>query len=217
MENPLQNYWRLRLERTQAALAENNFEVFLATTTQQAAETALLQIIPASKAVSVSWGGSMTFVTSGLYDRIKAQEELEIIDTFDKSLDAAASLERRRQALLADLFITGANAITEKGQLVNLDMYGNRVAGLTFGPKHVIVMAGRNKIVPDLQAAMNRIKAIAAPANTMRLDKKTPCVKTGVCQECKSPDRICNVWTITEKSFPKGRIKVILIDDELGL
>ena len=134
-----------------------------------------------------------------------------------EGLDAAASLERRRQALLADLFITGANAITEKGQLVNLDMYGNRVAGLTFGPKHVIVMAGRNKIVPDLQAAMNRIKAIAAPANTMRLDKKTPCVKTGVCQECKSPDRICNVWTITEKSFPKGRIKVILIDDELGL
>ena len=116
-----------------------------------------------------------------------------------------------------DLFITGTNAVTETGELVNLDMYGNRVAGITFGPRHVVILVGRNKIVPDLEAAMVRIKEYAAPANTMRLDKKTPCVKTSICEECKSPDRICNTWTITQKSFPKGRIKVVLINEVLGL
>jgi L-lactate utilization protein LutB len=126
-------------------------------------------------------------------------------------------LERRRRALLVDLFITGTNAVTETGKLVNLDMIGNRVAGITFGPKHVIVIVGRNKIVPDIEDAMLRIKNFAAPANSMRLDKKTPCVKTSMCEECRSIDRICNNWTITEKSFPKGRIKVVLINEDLGL
>jgi len=81
----------------------------------------------------------------------------------------------------------------------------------------VVVVVGRNKIVPDLEEAMLRIKNYAAPANTVRLDKKTPCVKTSYCEECKSPDRICNTWTITEKSFPKGRVKVILINEDWGL
>ena len=95
-------------------------------------------------------------------------------------------------------------------------MYGNRVAGIAFGPKHVIIMVGRNKIVPDLEEAMFRIKNYAAPVNTMRLDKKTPCARTSCCEDCKSPDRICNTWTITEKSFPKGRIKIVLINEDLG-
>jgi len=117
---------------------------------------------------------------------------------------------------MVDLFFTGTNAITEDGILVNLDMYGNRVAALTFGPKYVVVLSGRNKIVSDIDDAMFRIKDYAAPVNAMRLNKKTPCVETSRCQECNSPDRICNTWTITQKSFPKGRIKVILINDDLG-
>ena len=96
-------------------------------------------------------------------------------------------------------------------------MTGNRVAGITFGPRNVIILAGRNKVVPDLEDAMLRVKNYAAPANAMRLDKKTPCVKTSICEECRSPERICNTWTITEKSFPKGRIKVVLINEDLGL
>jgi hypothetical protein len=96
-------------------------------------------------------------------------------------------------------------------------MTGNRVAGITFGPRHVVILVGRNKIVPDLEAAMVRIKEYAAPANAMRLDKKVPCVKTAVCEECNAPDRICNTWTITQKSFPKGRVKVVLINESLGL
>jgi len=115
------------------------------------------------------------------------------------------------------LLITGTNAVTETGMLVNLDMLGNRVAALTFGPKDVIVLVGRNKIVADLEEAMMRIKNYAAPANVQRLGMKTPCAKTSYCEECKSKDRICNTWTITEKSFPKGRVKVVLINEDLGL
>jgi hypothetical protein len=119
--------------------------------------------------------------------------------------------------MLVDLYLTGTNAVTEDGQLVNLDMIGNRVAAITFGPRKVVVVVGRNKVVPDLETAMYRIKDYAAPANTMRLDMKTPCVKTSVCADCSSPARICNYWTITEKSFPKHRIAVILINEDLGL
>ena len=141
---------------------------------------------------------------------------MEVLDSFDKKISKEDMLERRRRALLVDLFITGTNAITESGQLVNLDMIGNRVGALTFGPKWVIVLVGRNKLVADLEEAMFRVKNYVAPVNSMRLDKKTPCVKTSYCQECKSPDRICNSWTITEKSFPKGRIKIVLINEDLG-
>jgi hypothetical protein len=106
--------------------------------------------------------------------------------------------------------------VTETGQLVNLDMYGNRIAAITFGPKHVIILVGRNKIVADMEEAVSRIKNYAAPVNAMRLGKKTPCAKSGLCEDCKSPDRICNTWTITEKSFPKGRVKIVLINEDLG-
>jgi hypothetical protein len=105
----------------------------------------------------------------------------------------------------------------EAGQLVNLDMVGNRVGGITFGPKHVIVLVGRNKIVPDLGSAMERTRNYAAPANAMRFGLQTPCAKTARCSDCSSPDRICNTWSILEKSYPKGRVKVVLINEDLGL
>ena len=95
-------------------------------------------------------------------------------------------------------------------------MIGNRVSAIVFGPRNVVILVGRNKIVADLNDAMIRVKLYAAPVNAMRLDKKVPCVKTGECEDCKSPDRICNAWSIVEKSFPKGRIKVILINEDLG-
>jgi L-lactate utilization protein LutB len=217
MQNPVDNYWKLRLADLKATLEGNNFEAYIADTGEEAADLVRDVLIPGLGARTVAYGGSMTVVATGLYDALKTSAALEIIDTMDRSVSAAESLERRRQALLADLFITGTNAVTEEGQLVNLDMIGNRVAGITFGPKHVIILVGRNKVVPELEEAMVRIKDFAAPANAMRLDKKTPCVRTSVCEECKSPERICNHWTITEKSYPKGRIKVVLINADLGL
>jgi L-lactate utilization protein LutB len=216
MENPIENYWKNRLAELKDALTENNFEVFVAENTDEAKSIVLEKIIPEIAPKSVSWGGSLTFVATGLYDILKNSNDFNILDTYDKTLSPEESLERRRQSLLVDLYITGSNAVTETGQLVNLDMFGNRVGALTFGPKNVIIFIGRNKIVPDLDEAMFRIKNYAAPVNTMRLDKKTPCAKTSFCADCKSPDRICNIWTITEKSFPKKRIRIILINKDLG-
>ena len=216
MENPIENYWKNRLAELKDALTENNFEVFVAENTDEAKSIVIEKIIPEIAPKSVSWGGSLTFVATGLYDVLKNSNDFNILDTYDKTLSPEESLERRRQSLLVDLYITGSNAVTETGQLVNLDMFGNRVGALTFGPKNVIIFVGRNKIVPDLDEAMFRIKNYAAPVNTMRLDKKTPCAKTSFCADCKSPDRICNIWTITEKSFPKKRIKIILINKDLG-
>ena len=216
MDKPIDHFWNLRLQSLKAALEKNRFEAHIAVDLHQAHQLVAEQIIPTLSPTSISWGGSMTFVKSGLYDLLKKRQDLEILDTYDKSVSAAEGLERRRKALLTDLFITGTNAITEKGHLINLDMVGNRIAALTFGPKAVIVMVGRNKLVPDLKSAMDRIKQYAAPVNVMRLDKKTPCLETGQCQDCNAPDRICNSWTITQKSFPKGRIIVILINQDLG-
>jgi len=216
MDQPIGNYSKLRLTDLKTALESNNFDVYLAENKQAACETVLKDIIPNLNARTISWGGSMTFMDTGLYAQLKENSDLEVLDTFDKKIPAEEMLERRRRALLVDLFITGTNAVTETGQLVNLDMIGNRIGALTFGPKWVIVLVGRNKIAADLDEAMFRVKNYVAPVNSMRLDKKTPCVKTSYCQECKSPDRICNTWTITEKSFPKGRVKVVLINEDLG-
>ncbi len=217
MEKPVQQYWNIRLRSVKEALEENNFEVFIADDSAHAKEIFLKEIYPGLNVKSVSWGGSMTFIATGLYDHFKNDPNLEVLDAYDRSIPRKQMLEIRRKSLLVDLFFTGTNAITEAGQLINLDMIGNRVGAITFGPKNVIVFAGRNKIVGDIEDGMNRIKEFVAPANAMRLDMKTPCVKTSYCEECKSPQRICNTWTITEKSFPKGRIKVILINQDLGL
>ena len=217
MDKPIENYWQKRLSHLKKALEENNFEVFVADNAAQASKIVQEDIFPKTAAKTVSWGGSMTFIATGLYNAIKDSPNLEVIDTFSKNLSGEENIELRRRALLVDLFITGTNAVTEMGQLVNLDMTGNRIGGITFGPKHVVILVGRNKIVSDLEDAMYRIKNYVAPTNAMRLDKKTPCVKTSHCEECKSPDRICNTWTITEKSYPKGRVKVVLINEDLGL
>jgi L-lactate utilization protein LutB len=216
MKAPIQSYWQTRLNDVKKALEENNFEAYLAETAAGAKEVVQQEILPQIGSKTVSWGGSITFMATGLYDAIKDDPNLKVLDVFDKNLPREKILDLRRQSLLVDLYITGTNAVTETGQLVNLDMYGNRVAAITFGPKHVVILVGRNKIVTDIEEAVSRIKSYAAPVNAMRLDKKTPCVKSAFCEDCKSPDRICNTWTITEKSFPKGRVKVVLINEDLG-
>lgn len=216
MDKPKDQYWRTRLNDLKETLEGNNFEAFVAGDSGESKDIVLEKILPGTGAKSISWGGSMTFISTGLYEELKGRSDLEVWDVFDKGLSEEEKLEIRRKALWVDLFITGTNAITEGGVLVNLDMYGNRVAAITFGPRYVVIMVGRNKIVPDLEEAMLRIKGYAAPINAMRLDKQTPCAKTSYCEECNSPERICNTWTITEKSCPKGRVKVVLINEDLG-
>ncbi len=223
MENPIdERYWLRRLNALKGALEKNNFEAYLVQNQFEAKDVVLTEILPKTGAKLISWGDSMTVINAGLFDDIKSRPDLDFLDTFEKEISWEEGIERRRQALLVDLFITGTNAVTKKGQLVNLDMLGNRVGGITFGPKHVLILVGRNKIVPDLESAMDRIRNYAAPANAIRHnavypEMDPPCVKTASCSNCKSLMRICNTWTITEKSFPPGRIKVVLINRDLGL
>jgi len=217
MNNVTEKFWWMRMSDLKVTLEENNFEVFLASNADEAKKLVMEEIIPATGAKSISWGGSMTFIDTGRYDILKDCDDMEVLDTFDRSVPPEECMERRRKALLTDLFFTGTNAVTEAGQLVNLDMIGNRVGAIAFGPKHVVIVVGRNKLVTDLEEAMIRIKDYASPANAIRLGMKTPCAKTSFCEECKSPSRVCNTWTITEKSFPKGRIKVVIINEDMGL
>jgi L-lactate utilization protein LutB len=209
-------YWEKKLENVKMNFEANNFNAYVAEDEYDAEKIVMEQIIPRTLPKSMSWGGSLTFQTSGLYEKLKDVEGIEVLDTYDKSFPPEEIIERRRQSLLTDLYITGTNAIIETGKLVNLDMMGNRVAAITFGPKNVVILAGRNKIVADMDSAIKRIKKYSAPINTRRLEKKTPCAKTSECSDCSSPERICNTWTVNEKSFPEGRINVILINRDLG-
>jgi L-lactate utilization protein LutB len=214
---PRDAFYQLRLEAVAKKLRKNGFAVHLASSADEAKSIILGTLIPTLAPRSIAFGGSMSLVDTGIYAAIKAQTQAAIIDTLDRSIPPSDLYERRRQALLADLFLMGTNAVTEAGHLVNLDMLGNRVAALHFGPRNVIVLAGRNKLVPDVDAAQSRIKYLAAPANALRLAMPTPCTTTGKCAECASPQRICNVWTITERCYPEGRIHVVLTNADLGL
>lgn len=216
MDKPIENYWDLNLRELEQALSKNGFDVYRADSASDVKTVVLEDILPELKPKTVSWGGSLSLAKSGLYEYLRDSDEYEALDTWDKDLSNEEKYELRRQALLVDCFFCGTNAVTLDGHLVNLDMIGNRTGAITFGPKNVVVLLSRNKLVPDLERAMDRIKEYVAPVNTMRLDMKTPCVKTGYCMDCSSPQRICNVWTITEKSFPKGRIKIVLINDDMG-
>lgn len=216
MTAPIDTYWEQKLGDVAKALTANGFAAHLVSDIKGAKDLVLDHLIPELNPASVSWGGSQTFLATGLYTELKERKDFTVLDTFDKGISKEEGLARRRQALLVDLFLTGTNAVTESGVLVNLDMIGNRTGAITFGPLNVILFVGRNKIVPDLATGMERVRGYAAPVNTRRLEKKTPCAKTSRCMDCKSPDRICNTWTITEKSFPAGRIHVVLINADLG-
>ncbi|MCG8565464.1 MAG: lactate utilization protein [Desulfobacterales bacterium] len=217
MKDPIGNFHSLRLAELKETLEANNFEVYIAENTDQAREIVTQDIIPATQSTTIAWGGSMTLMGSGIPEALKADDKLDVIDAKEEGISPEEKAARIKRAMTADLYFTGTNAITDQGFLVNLDMVGNRVGALTFGPKNVVVLTGQNKWCADVESAMNRIKEYAAPANAMRLDMKTPCVKTGYCMDCNSPQRICNTWTITEKSFPKNRVKIVLIKEELGL
>lgn len=198
-------------------LEKNNFEVHFAETMKDAVNVFENNILNNIKISSVSYADSKTMQATGVLDVLRKKEDTEFIDTFNKEDDWRTQISKRKKALTADLFLTGTNAVTEAGQLVNLDMIGNRVAAITFGPKYVVLFIGINKIVTNLEEAFNRIKTIAAPVNAKNHPGlKTPCQKTGVCSDCASPDRICNTWTITEKSYPKNRVKIILINEDAG-
>lgn len=172
----------------------------------------LKAVIPAK--ATAAWGGSMTLKDSGVIDLLRGGL-CKIIDR-----DAAKTPEEAHkcmhQAFNADCYFLSANAITMDGKLVNIDGNGNRVAALIYGPKDVYVIAGMNKVVKDEDAAMDRIKNMAAPMNAMRLTTGAPCTKTGSCLHCKGSGTICCHTLVTRYSRQNGRIKVLLVGEELG-
>ena len=184
------------------------------TSTADGAREEIIAMIP--KGATVFRCGSMTAVGMALWEAIDALPEVDLIDPYKPELSPAEGLELRRQGLMADIMIASSNAITLDGRLVNLDGMGNRVAAMAFGPKRVILVVGMNKVVPDLETAMTRVKHYAAPVNAIRFGVKTPCVETGLCQDCRSAQRICNMWSTIEGHMIKDRIHVKLVGEFLG-
>lgn len=160
--------------------------------------------------------GSVTTSAMGLWERIADLPGVKVFNPYQPGLSPEVALEIRRQGLTADVMIASSNAITLDGRLVNLDATGNRIAAMAFGPKKVILVVGMNKVAPDLETAMARVKHYAAPVNVMRIGFKNPCGETGLCSDCKAPQRICNMWSIIEGHMVKGRIHVKLVGENLG-
>ena len=197
-------------KKTAEALRRRHFEAYYCATAAEAAEKALSLISPEA---TVSWGGSMTVDALDIKDELRRRGQ-PLLDR-----DSAPPEEWReigRRAMSCDVFLMSSNAVTEDGQLFNIDGAGNRVAALCFGPKNVLVLAGMNKVVPDLAAAYARVRHCAAPMNAQRFDLKAPCSVTGQCSDCLSADSICASMVATRMSRPAGRIKVILIGEDLG-
>lgn len=193
------------------ALKRRNFEAYYVSTKKEALSLAH-SLIPADDVVS--FGGAMSADEIGLLARVR--ETHKVIDR-DKAKSREESVEMMRRALLCDTFIMGCNAISADGTLVNIDGNGNRVAALAFGPKRVLIIAGMNKVCPDLATARSRARNIAAPTNSQRFDIKTPCKTDGLCHDCTSPDCICNMIIETRRSRVAGRIKIVLVGEKLGM
>ena len=195
-------------------LKSRNFDACYVQTKEEALTEALSRIQEGSL---VSWGGSETIRQIGLLDAVK-NGNYRCIDR-DSAEDLEERMERMRKALLCDVFLCSANAVSADGQLINVDGGGNRVAAMAFGPKKVPVAAGMNKIVPTVEDGIRRIQMTAAPVNMMRFANEktnTPCAKTGQCGNCNGTDGICNIWSIEKRSLFPGRIQVILVGEELG-
>lgn len=202
------NYYDKRAKVLVKNLQSRQFDAYYCETKEEALAKALA-LIP--KGSSVGWGGAMTAQQIGLLDALHSDDYRAI----DRDL-APDRVQAMRECLLTDVFVTGANALSLDGEMVNIDGMGNRVAAICYGPKSVIVIAGMNKVEQDLDAAINRARTVAAPMNKQRFPAETPCLVTGSCADCKAPGCICNQIVITRNCRPAGRIKVILVGEELG-
>ncbi|MBI4765215.1 MAG: lactate utilization protein [Deltaproteobacteria bacterium] len=196
-----------------AELGKKRMAGSFAPTIVQAKEE-VLKMIPEGSTVYRC--GSTSLAEIGFWEAVRPLPGVTVIDPYLPELSPEEGLEQRRRGLSADIMISSTNAITLTGVLVNLDGMGNRVAALSFGPKKVILVAGMNKVVPDLEAAFKRVKHHAAPLNNIRYGLPNPCVETGLCSDCRTPTRICNMWSVIEGHVVKDRIHVKLVGEPMG-
>ena len=198
----------LLAQKTIEGLKSRNMEGFYAASKEEALKIAL-DLIPEGS--SISMGGAMSVHEIGLSEALKNGN----YDFIDRD-----AYEDKRKAMLmaydADFFLASCNAMTDDGILVNIDGNSNRVSAIAQGPKNVILVVGMNKVCSDVDSAMKRARNVAAPTNVQRFGLKTPCAQKGTCFNCKSPDTICCQILITRYSRHAGRIKVILVNDNLG-
>lgn len=192
-------------------LAKRNIEGFYCENSAELVEQVLTLMEEDSV---IAWGGSQSVKESGLMDAIKSGKYTLIDRT--KAADFQEERELQAKSILSDYYLMSTNAITLDGQMVNIDGNGNRVSALIYGPKHVIIIAGMNKVTTDVESAYKRVKTMACPPNAVRLNRNTPCGKTGICGDCLSPDCFCNQIVVTRRSGHVGRIKVFLVGEELG-
>ena len=198
--------------RTVKALQANHFKAAYHATAA-AAVRELLQEIPLDATVGVA--GSWTLQEIGLLDALEERGQT-LLNHNRPGLSPEESLAIRRRQLTCDVFLTSTNALTVSGELVNVDGAGNRVAAMTFGPGKVFVVAGANKITPDIPAAQQRIKMSAAPLNNKRLNRPNPCTATGQCMDCQGASRICTTTSILHKKPLASDITILIIGEELG-
>ncbi len=221
MEENVMTITKMRMEKTKKALESNNMQVFIADSKEQVPEIVKSLI---SKDNLIGSGGSVSLVQSGIIDMLR-NEGYNFLDRADFTPETINDFYIR--CFSTDVYFTSANAITENGELYNVDGNSNRIAAIAFGPKSVIVVAGCNKLVKHLDDAVKRVKTIAAPANTVRLSCNTFCHEKGECAAlagncdgmtsgCKSEDRICCNYLVSAQQRHKNRIKVILVAEELG-
>lgn len=208
----------MQVEKALRNLRANNFAVHFAGSSEDTKKTILNMI---SKDAVVGVGDSATIRQIGILKELK-KRGLKILNPFSLKLTTDPSKREMRyrmskEVLTCDVLITGTNAITTDGKLVNIDAVGNRVAAMIFGPKKVIIVVGRNKIVKDVKEALHRIKNVIAPYHANTKNLATPCTQTGKCSDCSSNRRICSVTTIMEKRPWRTDITIVLIDEDLGL
>lgn len=164
----------------------------------------------------VGYGGSETVSQLGIRARL-AEGNYRFLDRSKFGHTYTEQLDIRRQTLAADVFVTSSNGVAIEGALVNIDGDGNRIAGLSLGPERVYLFLGRNKLAETVDEALYRARNVASPSLAIQLGIDTPCAKTGRCHDCASPNRICNIFSIIERCNPPGRIRLYLINEDLGL
>ncbi len=212
MDQNVQWFYEKRAESVIEVLKKNRMQGIYLADADQVAPT-VLSLIP--QGASVAMGGSMTMVETGVVEALR-QGPLRLIDRYEPGISPAETMARLKQGLGADVFVSGVNAVTEEGELVFVDATCNRVAPILFGPDKVILIAGCNKIVPNLAYAQERIRHFVAPTNARRIGRKTPCAVSGHCEDCSSPERICNATVVIHKQARPERLTVILVGTELG-
>lgn len=202
-----------QVERTIQALKKNNFEALYVLDSKAALEEVMKQI---PDGANVGLGGSVTLGQIGLLDALK-NRKIPFIQPQTQAKTPEEMRELFRKCFSTDVFLSGTNAVTEDGRLYNVDATGNRAGAMFIGPQKTIIICGVNKIVKDLEAAEKRVREWAAPQNAKRLNRKTLCVETGVCSDCSSPDRICNIYVTLAKKPARTEVIVILVGENLGI